>query len=112
MQSVGTGGAFDTFESVGSPAKQGPSDTSTLSQGGYSEVSLTESLDASRVNELAKWWRRQIKLHLEELSPALAEDQTRKELREVLVEMVQESALDTEIGRVVKAANKARARGQ
>ena len=69
-------------------------------------MSLAESLDASRVNELAKWWRRQIKLHLEELSPALAEDQTRKELREVLVEMVQENALDTEIGRVVRAANK------
>jgi hypothetical protein len=66
---------------------------------------LAESLDAPRVNELAKWWRRQVKLHLEELSPALAEDQARKELREVLAEQVQESALDTEIGRIARAAN-------
>jgi hypothetical protein len=64
------------------------------------------------VAELAKWWRRQIKQNLEELSPALAEDQTRKELREVLVEMVQESAIDTEIGRVVRAATRKTAKAK
>jgi hypothetical protein len=73
---------------------------------------LAESLDAPRVNELAKWWRRQIKLHLEELSPALAEDQARKELREVLAEQVQESALDAEVGRVVRAATRKTAKAK
>jgi hypothetical protein len=36
----------------------------------------------------------------------LAEDQAKKLLREVLAEQIRESALDTEIGRVVRAANK------
>jgi hypothetical protein len=63
-------------------------------------------LDAPGVAELAKWWRKRIKALRNESSPALAEDQAKKELRATLVEMVQESALDTEIGRIVRAANK------
>jgi hypothetical protein len=63
-------------------------------------------LDPSRVNQLAKWWRKRMGQLLAELSPALAEEQAQKELRDTLAEELAESALDTEIGRVVKAANK------
>jgi hypothetical protein len=72
------------------------------------DAGLAEKLDAAQVSRLAKWLRNQIKELRKELSPALAEDQARKLLREVLAEVIQESALDTEIGRVVKAANKAK----
>jgi hypothetical protein len=65
-----------------------------------------ETLDAIRLDGLAKWWRKRIKVLRKESSSALAEDQAKKELREALIEIVQESALDTEIGRVVRAANK------
>jgi hypothetical protein len=112
-QSVSEGGVTDTSESVSSPMKTGVNDTLTLRQGVSGEIALAETLDAVRVAELAKWWRKQIKALRKESSPALAEDQARKGLREILVEMVQESALDTEIGRVVRAAaNKARTRRQ
>jgi hypothetical protein len=69
---------------------------------------LPEKLDAERVKQLIKWRRKRIRELRAELSPALAEDQVKKELREVLAEVIQESALDTEVGRVVKAANKAK----
>jgi hypothetical protein len=69
---------------------------------------LPEKLDAAQVNEFAKWWRTQTKELRKELSPALAEDQAKKLLREVLAEQIRESALDTEVARVVRAANKAR----
>jgi hypothetical protein len=65
---------------------------------------LPEQLDASRVEELAEWWREQIKQRQKDLSPALAKDQVRKLLREVLVEQIRESALDAEVNRIVKAA--------
>jgi hypothetical protein len=72
------------------------------------ERELPEKLDAKRVRELVRWWYTRTKQLREELSPAQVEDQAKKELREVLAEQVQESAIDIEIGRVVKAANKAR----
>ena len=67
---------------------------------------LPETLDAGRVEELAEWWRTQIKRLRKELSPALAEDQARKDLREVLAEQIRESALDAEVNRIVKAAKR------
>ena len=70
------------------------------------ERGLPEKLDAKRVRELVRWWCAQIRERLKELSPALAEDQIRKDLREVLAEEIQEGALDTEIGRVARAASK------
>jgi hypothetical protein len=76
----------------------------TPNSGREREVALPSKLDSSRVKQLAGWWRRRIKVLLDELSPALAEDQAKKELRESLAEEVQENALDTEIGRIVKAA--------
>jgi hypothetical protein len=69
---------------------------------------LPEKLDAERVKELIKWRRNRIRELRAELSPALAEDQVKKELREVLAEEIQESALDAEVNRIVRAANKAR----
>jgi hypothetical protein len=39
----------------------------------------------------------------------LAENQAKKELREVLTEQIQEHAIDTEIGRIVAAASKKKA---
>jgi hypothetical protein len=65
---------------------------------------LPEKLDAARVEELAGWYREQIKQRQKDLSPALAKDQVRKLLREVLAEQVRESALDAEVNRIVKAA--------
>jgi hypothetical protein len=47
---------------------------------------------------------------LGELSPTLAEEQAEKELRETLANEVPDTALDTEVGRVLKAA-KAKAEG-
>jgi len=73
------------------------------------ERELPEKLDAKRVRELVRWWYTRTKQLREELSLAQVEDQAKKELREVLAEQVQESAIDTEIGRVVKASNKAKA---
>jgi hypothetical protein len=43
---------------------------------------------------------------LDELSPAVAEEQAKKELRETLANEVLDTALDTEVDRVAKAANK------
>jgi hypothetical protein len=81
--------------------------TATAPNGG-AESALEAALDAPRIAALAGWWRKRIKQLREELSPALAEDQARKELREVMAEQIQESALDTEINRVVRAASKGR----
>jgi hypothetical protein len=67
---------------------------------------LPEQLDAERVKGLAGWWRGQIKQWQKKLSPALAKDQVRKLLREVLVEEIRESALDAEVRRIERAANK------
>jgi hypothetical protein len=67
-------------------------------------------LNTTRVEQLAKWWRKRIGQLLVELSPALAEEQAKKELRETLANEVQDTALDTEVGRVVKAANKSKAK--
>ena len=52
-------------------------------------------LDFARVNELAGWVRMQI----------MADDQIRKDLREMLAKEIQASALDAEVDRVMKAAN-------
>jgi hypothetical protein len=65
---------------------------------------LAEALDPPRVEQLAAWWRRRIKELRKELSPALAEVQAKSELCAVLAEEVQESTLDTEANRVVRAA--------
>jgi predicted metal-dependent RNase len=67
-------------------------------------------LDTTRVEQLAKWWRKRMGQLLDELSPALAEEQAKKELRETLANEVLDTALDTEVGRVVKAANKPKAK--
>ena len=66
-------------------------------------------LDMTRVEQLAKWWRKRMGQLLGELSPALAEEQARKELRETLANEVPDTALDAEVGRIVKAANKPKA---
>ena len=63
-------------------------------------------LDRTRVEQLAKWWRERMGKLLDELSPAVAEEQTRKELRETLANEVLDTALDTEVRRVVTVANK------
>jgi hypothetical protein len=72
---------------------------------------LPEQLDAKRVRELVRWWCTRTKQLWEELSPAQVEVQIRKELRETLAEQVQESALDAEVSRIEKAANKAKRAG-
>jgi len=61
-------------------------------------------LDAARIKQLAKWWRKRMGQLLGELSPALAEEQARKELRETLANEVLETAIEAEVGRIVKAA--------
>jgi hypothetical protein len=68
-------------------------------------------LDTIRVEQLAKWWRKRMGQLLRELSTALAEEQAKKELRETLANEVSDTALDTESGRVVKAANKPKPNG-
>jgi hypothetical protein len=67
------------------------------------ERDRSSQLDTTRVEQLAKWWHKRMRQLLAELSPALAEEQAKKELRETLANEV--TALDTEVGRVVKAAN-------
>ena len=79
----------------------------TLPQG---EREGSPQLDTTRVEQLAKWWRKRMGQLLGELSPALAEEQAKKELRETLANEVPDTALDTEVGRVVKAANKPKAK--
>jgi hypothetical protein len=86
-----------------------PSATVVATPDSGTEGEMAEKLDAARVNELAKWWSRRTKQLLKKHSPAMAKDQAKKELREVLAEQIQESALDTEVARVVKAVNKAKA---
>jgi Protein of unknown function (DUF3631) len=67
-------------------------------------------LDTTRVEQLAKWWCKRMGQLLGELSPALAEEQAKKELRETLANEMLDTALDTEVDRVVKAANKPKAK--
>jgi hypothetical protein len=96
------------FEWVEEPEEVGESDppvtsaTSATPSSGE-ERGLAEALDPSRVEQLVEWWRKRVKELREELSPAQVEVQARKDLREVLAEEIQESALDTEVGRVMKA---------
>jgi hypothetical protein len=63
--------------------------------GAAPEQETGTALDFARVNELAGWVRMQI----------MADDQIRKDLREMLAEEIQASALDAEVDRVMKAAN-------
>ncbi|MGY8668756.1 DUF3631 domain-containing protein [Bradyrhizobium sp. UFLA05-109] len=63
-------------------------------------------LDKTRVEQLAKWWRKRMGQLRGELSPALAEEQAKKELRETLANEVLDSAVDTEVDRVEKAATR------
>jgi hypothetical protein len=63
-------------------------------------------LDTTRVEQLAKWWRKRMGQLKGELSSASAEEQAKKELRETLANEVLNSAVDTEVDRVVKTANK------
>ena len=63
-------------------------------------------LDTNRVEQLARWWRKRMGQLLDELSPAVAEKQAKKELRETMANEVLDTALDTEVDRVAKAANK------
>jgi hypothetical protein len=66
-------------------------------------------LDAPRVAQLAKWWRRRKAELLDELSPAQVEAQLRQDLRETLGNMgIPDNAIDTEIARVVWEAARAR----
>jgi hypothetical protein len=65
---------------------------------------LPEKLDATRVKALAKWWRAQIKQRRKELSPALAKDQVRRDLREVLAEELAPETVDSAVKQVVRAA--------
>jgi hypothetical protein len=65
---------------------------------------LPEKLDAKRVKELAKWWRAQIKQRQKELSPALAKDQVRRDLRETLAEELIPESIDNAIKQVMQAA--------
>jgi hypothetical protein len=65
---------------------------------------LPEKLDAKRIKELATWWRTQIKQRQKELSPALAKDQVKKDLREVLIEGLTPGAVDNAIKQVMQAA--------
>jgi hypothetical protein len=69
---------------------------------------LEEKLDTARVEALAKWWRGRVKqlVELEDLSPVLAADEARKGLHEMLAEQLLESALDTEVDRVVAEAER------
>jgi len=52
---------------------------------------------------IVKWWFAEAMMG--ELIPAMAEEQAKKELRETLANEVPDTVLDTEVGRVVKAAN-------
>jgi hypothetical protein len=99
-----TGGTgFSTRGEGNWKAEAETAEPSTRSGG---ENMLEEKLDAARIKAMAKWWRAQIKELRKELSPALAEDQARKLLREVLAEVLQEGALESEIGRIIRAAGK------
>jgi hypothetical protein len=81
----------------------GTEGTEVTSSQGEREGSL--QLDPTRVERLAKWWRKRMVQLLDELSPALAEEKAKKELRETLANEVPDTALDTEVDRVVKVAN-------
>jgi hypothetical protein len=63
-------------------------------------------LDDAQVGSLAKWYRGRVAELRKEESLDLAKDQTRRMLREILAETVEESAVDTEVDRVISAANK------
>jgi hypothetical protein len=65
---------------------------------------LVEKLSTARVKELAKWWCARIKQLQKELSPALAKDQIRKDLCEVLAEELIPAAVDDAIKQVARAA--------
>ena len=78
----------------------------TLPQG---EREGSPQLKTTRVEQLAKWWRKRMRQLLGELIPALAEQQAKKELRETLANEVLDTAIDAEVGRIVKAANKLKA---
>jgi hypothetical protein len=88
--------------------REGQEEAGAAASSSGTEPALEETLDPARVTALAEWWRKRIKRLLDDLSPALAEDQARKELREVMAEQIQETALDAEISRVVRAASKDR----
>jgi hypothetical protein len=68
-------------------------------------TSLLSELDPPRVNRLAGWYRRQAKALQAEMSPVILKAHLEQQLRETLANEVLENALDTEVGRVVKAAN-------
>jgi hypothetical protein len=89
-----------------SPEDAGTSGTSgTPNSGGE----RGEELDPTRVSQLAKWWRRRKAELLDELSPAQVETQLRNDLHDTLANMdIPDSAIDTEIGRVVREAARAR----
>ena len=67
-------------------------------------------LDTTRVEQLAKWWRKRMGQLLGELIPGLAEEQAKKELRETLANEVPDTALDTEVGVIVRMASKPKAK--
>ncbi|MET4150430.1 DUF3631 domain-containing protein [Bradyrhizobium barranii] len=78
---------------------------SSQREGGTSPPS---ELDPPRVNQLAGWYCRQAKALKAEMSPSILKAHLEKQLRETLGNEVPENALDTEVGRVVGAANKSR----
>jgi hypothetical protein len=71
------------------------------------ERELPEKLAAARVSELAQWYRQRAKALRAEMSPAILKAYLAQQLRETLANEVSDTALDIEIARVVKAANKA-----
>jgi hypothetical protein len=82
-------------------------DATSATPYGSQQTELAEALEPSRLASLAVWYRGQIKELRAEMSPATLKVHLEQKLRVTLAELVQESVLDTEIGRVVKAANKA-----
>ncbi|WP_426613733.1 DUF3631 domain-containing protein [Bradyrhizobium sp. McL0616] len=78
---------------------------SSQREGGTSPPS---ELDPSRINQLAGWYCKRAKALQAEMSPAILKAHLEQQLRETLGNEVLENALDTEVGRVVWAANKSR----
>jgi hypothetical protein len=110
-QGVSEGGVSDTSESVRNPMEIGVTDTLTLRQGVSGETALVETLDATRVAELAKWWRKQAKALPAEMSPAQIPVHLATQLRAFLANELAPSSIDAairQIGQAVRAANKTR----
>jgi hypothetical protein len=65
-----------------------------------------EALDPARVRQLAGWWRKQAKVLQAEMSPATLQAHLEQRLRETLANELPDDAIDLEVRRIVRAANK------